>query len=177
MLMMLTSDRAGPLEEREGSLVGKGGESDVESWHLQGCSPHLCRLSIDGLATMRKYWMYWSHVGDMGPVKQCSMFVNRCLAFITASMAIRGEKLGGRPGDRSAGVLGLPRMIAVGSIQHAWKVALTGTARKKCTCGIRGPAQEAYVSCVSGFPYRMYIDSNRRDPQIWVTTCLVVVST
>jgi hypothetical protein len=31
---------------------------------------------------------------------------------------------------------------------------------------IYGLAQEAYVSCVSGFPYRVYIDSNRRDSQI-----------
>jgi hypothetical protein len=134
MLMMLTSDRAGALGESDGSSVGKGGESDVESWHLQDCSLHLCQLSIDGLAAMRKYWMYWSHVGDMGPVNQCSMFVNRCLtfitacsmfvnrclAFITASMAIRGEKLDGRPADRSAGMLGLPRMGAVGSIQLFW---------------------------------------------------------
>jgi hypothetical protein len=27
----------------------------VESRHLQGCSPHLCRLSTDGLAPVSKY--------------------------------------------------------------------------------------------------------------------------
>jgi hypothetical protein len=41
-----------------------------------------------------------------------------------------------------------------------------GTAREKHACGIRGPAQEAYVSCVSGFPCRVYIDSNLYD--FWI---------
>jgi hypothetical protein len=29
-----------------------------------------------------------------------------------------------------------------------------------------------HVACWSGFPYRVYIDSNRRDPWICVTACL-----
>jgi hypothetical protein len=33
------------------------------------------------------------------------MFVNRCLVFITASMVVIEEKLGGGPMDRSAGML------------------------------------------------------------------------
>jgi hypothetical protein len=28
----------------------------------------MCRLRTDGLATTSKYWTYWSHAGDMGPV-------------------------------------------------------------------------------------------------------------
>jgi hypothetical protein len=42
-----------------------GGEWDVESQHLQGCSLRLCRLSTDGLALVSKYWTYWSYDGDM----------------------------------------------------------------------------------------------------------------
>jgi hypothetical protein len=38
-----------------GPSVGKGRKNDVESWHLQGCSPRLCRLRTDGLALMSKY--------------------------------------------------------------------------------------------------------------------------
>jgi hypothetical protein len=34
-----------------------------------------------------------------------------------------------------------------------------------------------YVLCVSGFSYRIYIDLNHRDSRIWVTDCLVTVST
>jgi hypothetical protein len=33
----------------------KGGESDVESWHHQGGSPHLCRLRTDELDSVSKY--------------------------------------------------------------------------------------------------------------------------
>jgi hypothetical protein len=54
--------------ERRGPSVGNVGEWCVESWHLQGCSSRLCRLSIVGLAPMSKYWTYRSHAGDMGPV-------------------------------------------------------------------------------------------------------------
>jgi hypothetical protein len=42
----------------------------------------------------------------------------------------------------------------------------TWTARRKHTLGIRGLAWEAYVSCWSGFPCRVYIDSNHHDPRI-----------
>jgi hypothetical protein len=42
-------------EKRGGSLVWKGGESDVESRDLQGGSPRLCRLKTYGLGPMRKY--------------------------------------------------------------------------------------------------------------------------
>jgi hypothetical protein len=44
----------GPLAESVGPLVGKVGESDVESRHLQGCRPHLCRLRTDGLSPVSK---------------------------------------------------------------------------------------------------------------------------
>jgi hypothetical protein len=40
----------GPLVEKWRPLVGKVGEWYVESWHLQGCSPRICRLRTDGLA-------------------------------------------------------------------------------------------------------------------------------
>jgi hypothetical protein len=40
------------------------------------------------------------------------------------------------------------------------------TARRKHISGVRGLAREAYVSCVSGFPCRVYIDLNHRDSWI-----------
>jgi hypothetical protein len=45
----------GAIGESEGPSVGKGGKSVVERWHLQGCSPHLCRLRIDGMVSTSKY--------------------------------------------------------------------------------------------------------------------------
>jgi hypothetical protein len=41
--------------ESEGLSVGKVGECDVASQHLQGCSPRLCRLRTDELALVSKY--------------------------------------------------------------------------------------------------------------------------
>jgi hypothetical protein len=55
MLRLITRDRTGSLEESGGQSVGKGGESDVKSRHLQGCSLHLCRLRTDGLVPTSKY--------------------------------------------------------------------------------------------------------------------------
>jgi hypothetical protein len=48
--------------------------------------------------------MYQSHAGVMCLVNRCSLFVNRCLAFITALMVVLREKLGGRHVDHSAGL-------------------------------------------------------------------------
>jgi hypothetical protein len=41
--------------ESGGQLVWKVGECDVPSQHLQGCSPHLCPLRTDGLASVSMY--------------------------------------------------------------------------------------------------------------------------
>jgi hypothetical protein len=63
------------------------------------------------------------------------------------------------------------------SVQHCWWLCKmlphTGTTRSKRTCGICELICKAYMPCVSGFPYRVYIDSNRRGSQIWVTACLI----
>jgi hypothetical protein len=45
----------GPLGGKWRPLVGKVGEWYVESQHVQGCSPCLCQLRIDGLAPKSKY--------------------------------------------------------------------------------------------------------------------------
>jgi hypothetical protein len=48
--------RSGGAFRRKGrQLVGKVGEWYVESQHLQGCSPCLCRLKTDGLTHVSKY--------------------------------------------------------------------------------------------------------------------------
>jgi hypothetical protein len=82
------------------------------------------------------------------------------MTFITASIVVLGEKLGGGPVDQSAGVLGIvsgapflrssrvcPTLVMVSErLPRTWAVHI------KRTCGIRGLAQEAYMSSVSGFP-------------------------
>ncbi len=83
------------------------------------------------------------------------MFVNRGLAFITASMTVMEEKLNGGLVDRSAGVLEIvsgPLFLRSSgicpnlSVSHE-RLPRTGTARRKRTPGVRGLAWEAYVSC------------------------------
>jgi hypothetical protein len=82
------------------------------------------------------------------------------MAFITASMVVLREKLGGRPTDRSADVLGIVSgalflrssrvhptlLMASERLPRMW------TTHINRTCGVRGLAREAYVSCVLGFP-------------------------
>jgi hypothetical protein len=58
----------GPIGGKGRPSVGKVREWYVESRHLQGCSPCLCRLRTDGLAPASKYWTYRSHPSDIGPV-------------------------------------------------------------------------------------------------------------
>jgi hypothetical protein len=45
----------GPLGEHRESTVGKGGESIVESHHLQGCSPPSLSIKADGFVPTSKY--------------------------------------------------------------------------------------------------------------------------
>jgi hypothetical protein len=67
--LWITWDRAGSIGGKWRLLVGKVGEWCVESRHLEGYSPHLCRLRTVVLAPMSKYWTYQLHIGgDMGPV-------------------------------------------------------------------------------------------------------------
>jgi hypothetical protein len=42
----------------------------------------------------------------------------------------------------------------------------TRTAHRKRTSDVHGLVQEVYVSCVLGFPCRVYIDLNHRDSRI-----------
>jgi hypothetical protein len=62
----------GPLGESGDNWLRRSGSGYVVSQHLQGCSPHLCRLRTAQLAPASKYWTYRSHAGDMGPVSWCS---------------------------------------------------------------------------------------------------------
>jgi hypothetical protein len=91
--------------------------------------------------------MYRSRAGVMGPVNQCSLFVNRCVAFITAPMAMLGEKLGGGPVDHSAGLRVVSRSIFLGSsrvrptlMMACERFPRTWTANRKRTYGVCGVA-------------------------------------
>jgi hypothetical protein len=97
----------------------------------------------------------------MGQVNRDNQFINRCFTFSTASMAIMVGKRGGGLADRSSGVLCIRMepffLCSSDSVQLYW-VSMKG-CRVWYVIG-------AYISCVSGFSCRMYIDSNRRESRI-----------
>jgi hypothetical protein len=74
---------------------------DLTTWDQAGplgdCSPRLCQLRINGLTPVSKYWMYWSHVGDMVPVNLVAVHQQKIGFTSTASIVVLGEKLGTEP--------------------------------------------------------------------------------
>jgi hypothetical protein len=135
-----------------------------DSRHLQGCSPHLCRLSINGLAPASKYWTYWSHANDMGLVSQvvCHwqkldlspllhwLAWERNWVWTHRSVSRRAVDCVGSPFSRE-------QWDPSKSIGVSRKVAMhPRTKRGMC------------VVCWLGFPSRVYIDSNHHDSRIWV---------
>jgi hypothetical protein len=116
-----TGDRVGPLGGKWRPPVRKVGEWKVESQQLQGYSPCLCQLRTNGLALVRKYWMYQSHVGVYGPSKPSSRSPTRAWIMPIASLVGSGEKLGTDPQIGQPVCCGLCREPffsgAVGSIQ------------------------------------------------------------
>jgi hypothetical protein len=89
--------------------VGKVGECNVKSRHLQGCSPHLYRLMTDGLAPMSKYSTYRSHVRDVGLVSLVASRQQKVGFAPTVSMVVLGEKLGMNPRIGQPSCCGLDR--------------------------------------------------------------------
>jgi hypothetical protein len=159
MLILITWDQAGPLDEKWRPLVRKVGEWYVASWHLQGCSSCLCRLRTDELVPMSKYWMYWSHAGDMGLVSLVAYSSTDVWLKRTASMVVLGEKLRWVPQATQPGwevESGAPFLGSSESIQLCW-VSVKGCHVRWPCCrkhmhGLCGLALEAYVSCWSDFP-------------------------
>jgi hypothetical protein len=89
-------------------------------------------------------------------------------------MIMRERKIGWGPTYWSVVVLGMSSGVPFCSevvtlsntVDNSRNVAAYGTAHEKRMYGVCGPVQEMYVSCISGFPCRMYIDSNHCDSRI-----------
>jgi hypothetical protein len=160
-------------------LVGKVGECDVESWYLQGYSPHLCRLMTDGLAPASKYWIYWLHTRDMWPVSlvvgyQYKLDFLHCFIVYCEREARYGST------DQSTVVLwiGTGTLLLRGSesVQICWwlreRLPWDDRVRYVWSMAIRWPSMGGVCHVDQVFPCRVYINSNHRDSQIWVTACL-----
>jgi hypothetical protein len=138
----------------------------------------LCRLSTEGLVPVSKYWTYRSHAGDMGPVSLIAC-CQQMFGFLHYFIGWLRRETEYGPADRSADVLWIvSRALFLGSSDSVWLCRWLVKGYH-----VRGPSAGsvhwAYVdwcgkcTCRIGrvFPYRVYIESNRRDSQIWVTTC------
>jgi hypothetical protein len=165
-----------PLGGKWRTVDWAGREWYVASRLLQGCSTRLCRLRTNALAPETKYWMYWSHAGDMCPISlvACSSID----VWLEHTSGYVGRETETGPVGHSAGLRGgigstfsREQWICSTLLNQSERLPCMGTARRKRTHGICGLAWEAYVSCWLGFPCRVYIDSNRRDSRIWVAVC------
>jgi hypothetical protein len=68
----------GPIDGKWRQLVGKVGEWYVANRHLQGCSPHLCRLRTDELVPRASIECTDRMLVFMGPISLVAT-INRCL--------------------------------------------------------------------------------------------------
>jgi hypothetical protein len=134
----------------------------VESRHLQGYSPRLCRLRTDWLASVSKYWTYRLHVGVMGPVSlvagyQQKLLWERSWVQTTVKLWIVSWAL---------------LLVGSGSVQICWRLherlLCIDHVRYVWSMVIRGLSMRSVWRVGRVFPYRVYINSNCRDSQIWV---------
>jgi hypothetical protein len=141
-------------------------------------SPLSVSVKDQWVSPCEKCWTYWSHAEDMWLVNRCSMFINKCLTKAHCFKGLCWERNWGGPHgplSRAERCIQEP-CIRPTLLDQRERLSRTWTACGKRTSGICGLAQEAYVSCVSEFSYRMYINLNCRNSCIWVTTCFVAVS-
>jgi hypothetical protein len=157
----------GPVEHSK----WKGGESVVAILRFLCGSPRLCRLRTGGLAHVSKYWTYRSHASDMGPVS------------LVASHQLIHWLAQERNWVRTRGSVSRRAMNCVRSpfsweqwpcstlLMTTWKVAIRGPREVRMVDGHTRTERGKHVACWSGFPSRVYIDSNSHDSRIWVTSC------
>jgi hypothetical protein len=98
----------------------------MESWHLQGYRPLLCRLMTKGLIPVSKYWTYWSHARDTGSINWCSQSAIDAWLYPHCLNVCEEREIRWEPTDRSVNVLGmLSGALFLGSsdsVQCCWRV-------------------------------------------------------
>jgi hypothetical protein len=170
----------GPLGGKWRPPVEKVGEWYMKSQHLQGCSSCLSQLMSDGLAPTSKYWMYRSHTGVYGSSKPSSLLSTDIWFCPHCFIGWLRRETGYGPIDQSASVLWIVSgALFLGSsdpAQLCWwlreMLLHMEHVRYVWSWTIRGLSMGSVWRIGRVFPYRVYIDSNRRDSRIWVTACL-----
>jgi hypothetical protein len=165
--------------ESGGPLIEKVGECDVKSWHLQGCSPRLCRLRTNVLAPMNKYWTYRLHVRDMSSVILVAGYQHKLIfsplphwllwerSWVLTHGLVSRHGVGWVRSPSSRG-----QLICSNLLTTMWKVAMRWPCEIRMVWDHTRTECGMHLACWLGFPCRVYIDSNRRNSRIWVIACL-----
>jgi hypothetical protein len=146
---------------------------------LGGCRPCLCQFRIDGLTPVSKYWTYRSHVGHMGSVSLVSCSQQR-VALPPLLQWLSWERnwvwTHGSVSRRAVDCVRSPfsqeQWLCPLSLMTTRKVAMRWLHEIHMVWDHMRTEHGMRVACWSGFPCRVYIDSNYRDSWIWVTVCL-----
>jgi hypothetical protein len=137
----------------------------LESRHLQDCSTRLCRLRVDGLAPASKYWTYRSHAGKMSPISLVAYHQQRVSLPPLPQWLAQELWIVSEPFSQE-------QWLCLLLLTTSWKVAMRWSREIRMIWDHRRTECEMCVTCWSGYPCMVYIDSNRHDSQIWVTACL-----
>jgi hypothetical protein len=131
----------------------------MESRHLQGCSPRVCRLRTDGLTPVRKYWLHRSHVGVYGHNNHSSWLPTGAWICPHYFIGISGEKLGTDPRIGQPACCGLCRepfsreqWLCSTLLMTTWKVAICGPHEIRMVLDHMQTERGKCVACWSGFP-------------------------
>jgi hypothetical protein len=145
----------GPVKHSE----GKGEESDVAILRFLCGSPHQCRLRIEGLVPVSKYWTYRSHAGDMGLVSLVTCHRQKPgLSLLLHWLVSKRNWVRTRWSVSRHAVDCVGSLFLKSSGIHPnlsvtrERLPRTGTAYRKHTSDVCGLVCEAYVPCWSGFP-------------------------
>jgi hypothetical protein len=144
--------------ESGGSSIGKVGECDMASRHLQGCSPHLCRLRIDGLPHASKYGMYRSHTGDICPIslvtyRQHTLGLSTPLQWLCWKRNWGGSRGPLNRAERWSWEHFFLRAVHLSNpIDNSWKVSIGGPREIRMIEGHTWTECRKRVACWSNFP-------------------------
>jgi hypothetical protein len=128
---------------------------------------------------MNKYWTYRSHARDMGPVSLVASCQQTLVFFPLLHWLLWGRNWVWTHGPVNQRAVrwvkshsSQEQWICSNLLTTAWKVAMHWPREihmvwdhTRTECGM-------CVACWSCFSCRVYIDLNRPNSQIWVTTCL-----
>jgi hypothetical protein len=126
-----------------------------------------------------KYWTYRSHTGGIGPVslvacRQQKLDFSPLLHWLFWERS--WVRTRGPVGRCAVGWVRSPssqkQWICSNLLTTMWKVTMCWPREIHMVWDHMRTKRGMCVACWSSFPYRVYIDSNRRDSWIWVIACL-----